>query len=272
MILVEDLHFAYPDSQEALRGVSLRIEDGEKIALVGENGAGKTTLVKHFNGLLKPQQGRVVIDDLEVTKSTVAQLARNVGFIFQNPDYQLFGETVAEEVGFALKNFGYPEDVIAKRVDSVLKLLDLERYRGRSPLALSDGERKRVALASVLCYEPKILIFDEPTVGQDYSQKSKIAGFMEQMRLQGKTVISITHDMEFVAENFDRVVVMSHGRVLRDGRARDVLTDVDLLREARLLPVQMTELAWNLADRGVPPDILTVPEMLAVIRRLKSAS
>ncbi len=272
MILVEDLYFAYPDSVEALRGVSLRIEDGEKLALVGENGAGKTTLVKHFNGLLKPQQGRVVVDDFDVSKSTVAQLARNVGFIFQNPDYQLFGETVAEEVGFALKNFGYSKEVVASRVDSTLKLLDLDRYRARSPLALSDGERKRVALASVLCYEPKILVFDEPTVGQDYAQKSKIAGFMEQLRLQGKTVIAITHDMEFVAENFQRVVVMSQGRVLRDGRAREVLTDLELLKQARLLPVQMTELAWNLSERGVPRDILTVPEMLAALRRLKSAS
>ncbi len=272
MISVEDLHFAYPDSVDALRGVSLRIEDGEKIALVGENGAGKTTLVKHFNGLLRPQQGRVVVDDLDVSKSTVAQLARNVGFIFQNPDYQLFGETVAEEVGFALKNFGYSPEIITSRVDSTLKLLDLERYRARSPLPLSDGERKRVALASVLCYEPKILVFDEPTTGQDYAQKSKIAGFMEQLKLQGKTVIAITHDMEFVAENFERVVVMSKGKVLRDGQAREVLTDAELLREARLLPVQMTELAWNLADRAVPRDILTVSEMLVALRRLKSAS
>ncbi len=272
MILVEDLHFAYPDSAEALRGVSLRVDDGEKVALVGENGAGKTTLVKHFNGLLKPQQGRVLIDGLDVSRTTVAQLAKHVGFIFQNPDYQLFGETVAEEVAFALKNFGYPSEVVTSRVDYVLKLLDLERYRGRSPLALSDGERKRVALASVLCYEPEAIIFDEPTVGQDYAQKSKLAGFMNQLKLQGKTVIAITHDMEFVAENFERVVVMSQGRILRDGLARNVLTDVDLLREARLLPAQMTEFAWSLVGRGVPRDILTVPEMLSVIRRLRSGS
>ncbi len=271
MILVEDLHFAYSEGVEALRGVSLSIEDGEKVALVGENGAGKTTLVKHFNGLLRPRQGRVLVDDLDVSKSTVAQLAKKVGFIFQNPDYQLFGETVAEEVGFALKNFGYSTEIIASRVDSTLKLLDLDRYRSRSPLALSDGERKRVALASVLCYEPKILVFDEPTVGQDYAQKSKIAGFMEQMKLQGKTVIAITHDMEFVAENFERVVVMSRGKVLKDGQAREVLTDAELLKEARLLPVQMTELAWSLTDRGVPRDVLTVPEMLMALRRLKSA-
>ncbi len=272
MILVENLHFAYQDSPEVLRGVSLRIEDGEKVALVGENGAGKTTLVKHFNGLLRPQQGRVLIDELDTTKASVAELAKRVGFIFQNPDYQLFGETVEEEVAFALKNFGYPPDVIASRVSSVLNLLDLERYRKRSPLALSDGERKRVALASVLCYEPKMILFDEPTVGQDYAQKSKIAGFLDQLKFQGKTILCITHDMEFVAENFDRVVVLSQGRVLRDGAAREVLTDLELLREARLLPVQMTEFAWGLADRGVPRDVLTVPEMLAVIRRLRSAS
>lgn len=268
MIIVKDLHYSYPEGATALQGVSLSIEEGERVAILGENGAGKTTLVKHFNGLLRSQQGSVLVNGLDTAKVSVAELAKHVGFIFQNPDYQLFGETVEEEVAFALRNFGHPADVVAKRVESVLRLFEIEKYRARSPLALSDGERKRVALASVLSYEPEIVVFDEPTVGQDQAQKDKIAGLMNQLKFQGKTVICITHDMEFVAENFDRVIIMSQGRIVQDGKTREILTQIDVLREARLLPVQMTELAWNLSEKGVPKDVLTVSEMVTVLRRL----
>src|SRR5512136_859587 len=217
MIEVENVRFTYPNGVEALKDVSLRINDGEFVAIMGQNGAGKTTLVKHFNGLLKPNQGRVLVDNQETTKTSVAKLARDVGFVFQNPDHQLFSETVEEEIAFALKNFGFGEDVIENRINWALNLLALSQYRKTSPFMLSGGERKRVALASVLAWDPKILILDEPTIGQDYEQKEKLRQFILQMRTQEKTVIIVTHDVEFVAECSHRVLLMREGRILADG-------------------------------------------------------
>jgi energy-coupling factor transport system ATP-binding protein len=178
---------------------------------MGQNGAGKSTFVKHFNGLLKPTTGTVKVNDVDTKKTSVAALARNVGFVFQNPDHQLFSETVEDEISFALKNFGFEKDVIEKRVDWALNLLSLTQYRKTSPFLLSGGERKRVALASVLAWDPKTLVLDEPTIGQDHEQKEILRQFILQMQTQGKTVVAVTHDVEFVAECNPRVVLMKEG-------------------------------------------------------------
>ena len=167
MLEVKDLHYTYSTGLEALRGINLTINNGEFLAIMGQNGAGKTTLVKHFNGLLKPTTGTVLVDGINTRDVSVAKLARNVGFVFQNPDHQLFSETVEEEIAFALKNFGFEESVVTKQVDWALNLLDITEYRKTSPFMLSGGERKRVALASILAWDPNIVILDEPTIGQD---------------------------------------------------------------------------------------------------------
>ena len=186
MIEAVDVHFSYPNNVEALKGVSLTVKDGEFIAIMGQNGAGKSTFVKHFNGLLKPSVGTVRVDGIETTKTSVATLARNVGFVFQNPDHQLFSETVEDEIAFALKNFGFHPDVIEQRITWALELLTLTQYRKTSPFLLSGGERKRVALASVLAWDPQMLILDEPTIGQDHEQKEKLRQFIVQMQTQKK--------------------------------------------------------------------------------------
>jgi energy-coupling factor transporter ATP-binding protein EcfA2 len=178
MLEVQEVHFSYASGVKALKGVSLTVKDGEFVAIMGQNGAGKTTLVKHFNGLLKPTSGSVHVDGVETTKTTVAKLARSVGFVFQNPDHQLFSETVEDEIAFALKNFGYEADVIENRITWAVNLLGLTQYRKTSPFMLSGGERKRVALASVLAWDPKILILDEPTIGQDHRQKENLRQFI----------------------------------------------------------------------------------------------
>lgn len=214
MIEAQDIHFSYANKVEALKGVSLTVKDGEFLAIMGQNGAGKSTFVKHFNGLLKPTSGKVIVNGVETTKTSVATLARNVGFVFQNPDHQLFSETVEEEIAFALKNFGFTPDVVEKRVTWALELLSLSQYRKTSPFLLSGGERKRVALASVLAWNPQTLILDEPTIGQDHEQKEKLTQFIMQMQAQGKTVVIVTHDVEFVAECNPRVVLMKEGKSL----------------------------------------------------------
>jgi energy-coupling factor transport system ATP-binding protein len=265
MIEVKDLHFTYPTGVEALRGINLTIEDGEFLAVMGQNGAGKTTLVKHLNGLLKPTEGEILVDGVSTRDVSVAQLARTVGFVFQNPDNQLFSETVEAEIAFALKNFGYKEKVIKKQVDWALHLLDVEEYRKTSPFMLSGGERKRVALASILAWDPKVVILDEPTIGQDHQQKEKLLQFILQLNAQKKTVVIVTHDVEFVAECNPRVILMSQGKILAGGVAAEILTNEKLVAQASIVPPQITQIFLELADLGLPTDVIDVHDAAKIL-------
>jgi energy-coupling factor transport system ATP-binding protein len=258
MIEVKNVFFSYSNDVEALNGLSLKIRNGEFVAIMGQNGAGKTTLVKLFNGLLKPTKGEVLIDGLNTRKVSVANLARKVGFVFQNADHQLFCETVEEEVAFALRNFGFKEKTIQKRVNWALNLLDLTEYRQASPFMLSGGERKRVALASVLSWNPKVLILDEPTIGQDHQQKEKLRQFIVQLNTQGKTVVIVTHDVEFVADCVPRVVLMAQGKILADGSAEGILTDRDLVTKASIISPQINKIFLELDDLGLPNKVINV--------------
>ena len=265
MIEALDVHYSYPNKVEALKGVSLTIKDGEFVAIMGQNGAGKSTFVKHFNGLLKPSVGTVKVNNVETTKTSVAKLARNVGFVFQNPDHQLFSETVEDEVAFALKNFGFEKEVIEKRIDWALNLLSLTQYRKTSPFLLSGGERKRVALASVLAWDPETLVLDEPTIGQDHEQKEKLRQFILQMQTQGKTVVAVTHDVEFVAECNPRVVLMKEGKIVADGIGNDILTDPVLLEQASIVLPQIAQVFTKLSVLGLPKNIIDIYEAKQII-------
>jgi energy-coupling factor transport system ATP-binding protein len=268
MIEAQDVHFTYPSGVEALKGISLTIHNGEFVAIMGQNGAGKTTLVKHFNGLLKPTRGKVLIDEVETTKVSVATLARNVGFVFQNPDNQLFSETVEDEIAFALKNFGFKENVTKRRVTWALNLLGLTQYRKTSPFMLSGGERKRVALASVLAWNPKILILDEPTIGQDYQQKEKLRQFILQMKAQKKTIIIVTHDVEFVAECNPRVLLMVEGKVVADGEAKKVLTNPEILTQASIVPPQIAQIFLQLSNLELPKNVIDIYEAQGILLKI----
>ena len=265
MITIENIHYVYPNQVKALKGVSLTINEGEFIAIMGQNGAGKTTLIKHFNGLLKPSQGTVRVDGVETKKSSVAALSRNVGFVFQNPDNQLFSETVEEEIAFALKNFGFEKDIIEKRITWALNLLSLTQYRKTSPFLLSGGERKRVALASVLAWDPETLILDEPTIGQDHEQKEKLRQFIVQMQTQKKTVVIVTHDVEFVAECNPRVLLMKDGKIVGDGIAKEILTNPELLAASSIVLPQIAQIFAKLTHLGLPKDIIDIYEAKEVI-------
>jgi energy-coupling factor transport system ATP-binding protein len=265
VIEVKDLHYIYSTGLEALKGIDLTVDDGEFLAIMGQNGAGKTTLVKHFNGLLKPTTGEVLVDGVSTRDVSVAKLARNVGFVFQNPDHQLFSETVEDEIAFALKNFGFEEEVIKRQVDWALNLLDVAEYRKTSPFMLSGGERKRVALASILAWDPQAIILDEPTIGQDHQQKEKLQQFILQLNAQKKTVVVVTHDVEFVAECNPRVILMRQGKILADGRAEHILTDPKLVAQASIVPPQITQIFLELADLGLPTDVIDVHEAAKIL-------
>lgn len=265
MIEVKNLSFRYPNGVEALKGVSLTIKNGEFVAIMGQNGAGKTTLVKHFNGLLKPSEGIVRVNGVETTKTSVAALSRNAGFVFQNPDHQLFSETVEDEIAFALKNFGFNEETREKRITWALNLLSLSQYRKTSPFLLSGGERKRVALASVLAWDPETLILDEPTIGQDYQQKEKLRQFIVQMQSQGKTVVIVTHDVEFVAECNPRVLLMKEGTVVADGEGKDILTTPEVLSQSSIVLPQIAQIFMKLESLGFPKNVIDVYEAKEIV-------
>lgn len=270
MIIFENVEYMYPNGFKALYGIDLEIESGEIVALMGENGAGKTTLLKHLNGLLKPTSGRVLVDGVDTRHTTVASLSRKVGIVFQNAEEMFFSPTIQEEIAFALYNFGYPEDVIKKRVEWALKFMELEEYREKSPFLLSGGEKKRLALAIILAWSPDVVALDEPTVGQDVLQKEKMIQIIRQANQQGKTIIISSHDIEFIADLKPRVILMSRGRIVRDGPAEEVLTDIQLLQECRLLPPQIVSLTFRLDFLGLKPK-LARPEEIAVevARRLR---
>jgi energy-coupling factor transport system ATP-binding protein len=268
MIEAQNVHFTYPSGVEALKNVSLTIRNGEFVAIMGQNGAGKTTLVKHFNGLLKPTKGKVLVDEVDTTKVSVATLARNVGFVFQNPDHQLFSETVEDEIAFGLRNFGFKENITKRRVTWALNLLGLTQYRKTSPFMLSGGERKRVALASVLAWNPKILILDEPTIGQDYQQKEKLRQFILQMKAQRKTIIIVTHDVEFVAECNPRVLLMLDGKIVADGEARKVLTNPEILTQASIVPPQIAQIFLQLSDLELPKNVIDIYEAQEILLKI----
>ena len=245
-IEIKDLHHTYPAGVKALNGISLIIETGEQVAIVGQNGAGKTTLVKHLNGLLQPTSGSVFIGDWNTSKHQVAKLASRVGYVFQNPDEQLFTKNVHQEVSFGPKNLGYDTDKVEALVEDALKLTELSSQKETNPYDLSPTWRKMVALASIIAMDTSIIIFDEPTTGQDAANIARMADAIAALRERGKTVITITHDIDFCAENFERVIALAKGQVLLDGPANDVLGQEEILAQTYVDPPQLTRLGLRL--------------------------
>jgi cobalt transport protein ATP-binding subunit len=264
MIMMENVHFAYDGLYTALSDVSLQIDDGERIAIMGTNGAGKTTLVKHLNGLLRPNSGRIIVDGIDAKHYSVAELAREIGLVMQNPDHQLFLDSVEKEVVFGLKQLGFSEEEIEERTSRTLTSLGLHELAERSPFTLSGGERKRVALASVLATEPRVLALDEPTIGQDARQKEKLAEMLMGLNEKGRTVIVVTHDIEFVIENFPRTIAMANGMVVADGATSSVLSNEEVINRCSLTAPQLTQAARSL--HGI---FSTIPERLTLLKELE---
>lgn len=257
-IEAKDVWYSYRHGIDALRGVSLKIESGERVAIMGENGAGKTTLIKLFNGLLKPTKGEVLIDKISTRNISVAQISRKVGMVFQKPENQFFAETVEEEIAFGLRNFGFKD--ISKRVDEALAFASLERYRGKSPFSLSGGEKKRLAIATVMAWEPDALLIDEPTIGQDLSQKVHLATFLRDISSRGKTVVIITHDVDFAAETCERAVLLSKGVVVGDGKIEQIFSNLELMESASLLPPMIVPLLRRLGVKEFTKGLLGIDE------------
>jgi energy-coupling factor transport system ATP-binding protein len=263
-IEIEDLYFSYPGGVEALSGVSLNVEPGELVAIVGQNGAGKTTLVRHLNGLLQPKRGGVHVGDWDTRQHTVAQLANRVGYVFQNPDEQLFCRSVNDEVRFGPQNLKYPSERIDELVNKSLALTGLNGKENTNPYDLSPTWRKMVALASILAMDTPIVILDEPTTGQDAASILRIAEIVTELKRDGKSVLTITHDIDFCAENFNRLIVMGKGKVLHDGPMHQILAQEEILRSTYVDPPQLTRLGWGL---GLPGVVCNQDEFIDLFRR-----
>lgn len=250
-IQVSELYFTFRGGSEVLRGISLEIRAGSRIALLGQNGAGKTTLVKHLNGLLKPTRGDVRIGDWNTREHSIAQFARRVGFVFQNPDDQLFKTSVAAEVAFGPTNLKLDAAEISRRVGGALEVCALQEVRDAHPYDLASWQRRWVAIASVVAMQTPIVILDEPTTGQDAFGLARLAELLDEWKRAGVTVIAVTHDIDFAAEQFPELMVMTQGQVLARGDA-EILNEPALTERAALDAPQLTQLARALGWQRAP--------------------
>ena len=266
VIEVEGVRFKYPTSEVfALDGIDLRVGRNEFVAIIGQNGSGKSTLVKHFNGLLRPREGSVRILGFDTAETPVWELSKRVGYVFQNPDLQLFNPTVRKEIDFSLKAIDFPADKREHVVNAVAKRLNIEQHLDVSPGTLDKGGRQRVAIASVLAMNPDIFVIDEPITGQDPSNSRQVMNIARELHSEGKTVVFITHNMEIVAEYAERAIVMWQGRVLFDGSVRQLFQQTEVLKRSYLEAPQIVRLAQMLREQGFPSTLMTPEEMLQLI-------
>jgi energy-coupling factor transport system ATP-binding protein len=263
VIEVRELTHQYSNGLVALQGASLTINRGEFVAVVGQNGSGKTTLVKHFNGLLMPTAGEVRVLGTPTSGQSVLQLGRTVGYVFQNPDHQIFAETVAEEVAFGPRNHGVAPEEVEVRVREALAAVGLEGRDAEDPFALTKGERQRVAVASILATRPQVIVLDEPTTGLDYREQRNMMELVRRLNEAGHTIICVTHTMWVVAEYARRTIVVKDGRIWMDGPTRSVMARESELTQASLKPPQVVRISNRLGGT-----LLTLGECLSAIRRM----
>ena len=275
IIKTEDLHFSYPAAEGVtpvvLDGVSLSIEEGSFVAVLGHNGCGKSTLAKHMNAILLPSGGTVYVDGIDTADdSRLLDIRRAVGMVFQNPDNQIVANVVEEDVAFAPENLGVPPAEIRQRVDDALKAVNMYDHREHAPHLLSGGQKQRVAIAGVIAMQPRCIVLDEPTAMLDpIGRKDVLRTVKELNRTRGVTVVLITHHMDEAAQA-DRLIVMAKGKVVADGAPKAVFSQVEELRKVGLTVPQTTQLLWELRQAGydVPLDALSDEECAQALYKL----
>ena len=272
MINAEGIRFRYtPESPWAVDGASVSVDKGEFVAVLGANGCGKSTLAKHFNAILLPEAGTVLVEGMNTAdEEHLYDIRQKVGMVFQNPDNQIVATVVEEDVAFALENLGVPPAEIRARIDDAMKMAGIYKHREKAPHKLSGGQKQRVAIAGVIAMRPDCLVLDESTAMLDPRGREKVMETIRRLnRDYGITVVSITHYMDEAAQA-DRVVVMSEGKVVMEGTPRQVFSQVDELHRLRLDVPQVTELCCRLAEAGVdiPTDIINEEECAAALYEL----
>ena len=279
IIEADHIEYAYPQEEgpgkKALDGVSMRVPEGQFVAVLGHNGSGKSTFAKHLNAILLPQGGQVRVLGIDTREeSRIYDIRQNVGMVFQNPDNQIVATVVEEDVAFALENIGVPTDEIRRRVDEALKTVGMYEFRNHAPHQLSGGQKQRVAIAGIIAMHPKCLVLDEPTAMLDPRGRREVMDTVLRLNRQEKvTVVLITHFMN-EAVQADRVAVMDHGALIADGTPKEVFRNIALLKSVGLDVPQVTELVHELRKTGLrlPEDILTVDECIGALSALLEES
>lgn len=255
--------FAYPNGYIANENLNLRIESGERVAIVGQNGAGKTTAVKLMNGLNKPTKGDVFVDGINTKDKTTAQISTYVGYVFQNPDDQIFNSNVKKEIEYMLHYVKMDPKEIDRRVDRAVDLTGIRDYLHMNPYDVPYSTRKFISIAAILAIETPYIILDEPTAGQDLAGIRALSRLMDVLQDEGKSVITITHDMEFVADNFLRVVAMANKQIIADGHAKDIFWNQEVVKKAKIKKPQIGDLA---NDLGLENNILFRNELVELLK------
>ena len=265
-IEIKNLRHTFEDGKVGLDDINLVIPEGDFVALIGHNGAGKTTLINHLIGFLKPDSGTIFIDGNDISGMRVATRAQRVGYLFQNPDNQIFTDSVIRELEFGLENIKLSDTAIEERVNHAISMMELEEFRDRHPHSLSRGQRQRLAVASILAMEPDIIVLDEPTTGQDWGHVNKFLQQIRHLNELGKTIILVTHDMNLVAGYARRTVVMDNGKIVLDGDTRHVFSEQKILEKTGITLPVITRLSQDLLREGINiPPLLTVQELSEMV-------
>ena len=265
VIKIENVNFAYQPYVTVLNDVNLTIGAGEFTAIIGNTGSGKTTLMKLILGLLKPTAGRVLVGGVDTRRAKVSDMARRIGFIFQDPNEQLFANSVEEEILFGLRNLELPAAEVQQRLAETIDLFGLDPIREVFPRFLARGDKQKVCIAAIVAMHPQIILLDEPTTGQDHRDSRQIMGLAQTLNEQGITVLLVTHDMPNVARYARRVALLNDGRLIKTAPTPEVIADAELMASCSLIPPQITRLGLALADQELRP-AMSVPEMVDQVK------
>lgn len=273
IIKVQNLTHIYPTGNVvAVKDISLEINPGEIVGVIGQNGSGKTTLVKHFIGLLKPTSGKVIVNGQDTAPLRVQQIAANVGYVYQNPNHQLFARTVREELAFGPRNLDLPEDEVNARVEQAVEFFHLEELLELHPYRISFPLRKLVGMASIYTMRPAVFILDEPTTGQDNITTQTVYRLIRKLRDEGSTVLCVAHDMILLAEVVDRMLVLRDGDLIMDGTPREVFSNYEIMSSTHLTPPQITTLSLKLREKydAFENVALSIDEMVSEVQKFSN--
>ena len=262
----KNINFSYPNGYKAINDLSLTIDSGEKVAIVGQNGAGKSTFAKLMNGLLRPSSGEILLDSKSTKDMTTAQISRRVGYVFQNPNDQIFNSTVYDEVAFSLRALKVEEDELDRRVRKACEICELSELLDDHPYDLPFSTRKFITISITIANNCDVFIFDEPTAGQDAYSISCLKRVIDHLYSLNKTIITITHDMEFVVENFDRVIVMSNKEIIMDGDKKEVFDEDEILQKAYIQPPVIKRLCNSIS---LNEKLLLVDDFVDYVKKME---